>query len=433
MVGVFSASEAGGSLPAMTSASTTSAGSMAFGRAARDLWGLDPTLTFLNHGSFGAVPLEVLDRADAHRRRIERNPVEGVWRSGFPGVRVAAAAVAEFLGSDPDRTGFVSNATAGINAMLQSLPLEPGDEVLHLDQGYNAVWQTILMTARRRGIVPRRIELPLPVTSSAEVVEALERTLSSRTRLLVLDQITSPTALVLPVPEIVAMAAARGVDTIVDGAHAPGMLKQAAAPARDALAWTGNLHKWPCALRGTAVLTVREDLAAVVKPTVISHHLDQSFAAEFDWQGTIDPTPWLLAPDAIAFMDRFGGWDAVRARNHTMATDMHVRLVERFGVRPISPLDGSMLGFMATIELPSSLQPEHGGPAFSSSNAVPGPDGRPVIGMDPVQAELLATHRIEVPVVTHDGRRFVRFSVHVYNDVDDYERLADAVMAIAGD
>jgi isopenicillin-N epimerase len=403
-----------------------------FGRPARDLWDLDPELTFLNHGSFGAVPIELRGQAEVCRRRIERNPVEGVWRHGFPGVRVAAATVAGFLGSDPDRTGFVSNATAGINAMLQSLPLEPGDEVLHLDQGYNAVWQTILVTARRRGIVPRRLELPLPIAGPEDVVAAIERSLSSRSRLLVLDQITSPTALVLPVAEIVEMAAARGVDTIVDGAHAPGMIPHAAVPAAQALAWTGNLHKWPCALRGTAVVTVREDVAGVVKPAVISHHLDQSFAAEFDWQGTIDPTPWLLAPAAIEFMDRFGGWDAVRTRNHQLATRMHASFVDRFGVEPISPLDGSMLGFMATIELPAPLQPAHGGPGFSSSNAVPGPDGRPMIGMDPVQRRLLEEHRIEVPVVVHDDRRFVRFSVHVYNEVEEYQRLADAVMSIAG-
>ncbi|MFM1833392.1 MAG: hypothetical protein RLZZ461_1708, partial [Planctomycetota bacterium] len=145
----------------MDRSDSTSSPSGIFGRAARSLWELDPDLVFLNHGSFGAVPRDLLDLASARRREIERNPVEGVWRDGFPGIRAAATCVASFLGSEPDRTGFVTNATAGINAMLQSLPLEAGDEVLHLDQGYNAVWQTILVTARRRGIVPRRIELPL--------------------------------------------------------------------------------------------------------------------------------------------------------------------------------------------------------------------------------------------------------------------------------
>lgn len=404
---------------------------LAFGRPARACWGFDPDLVFLNHGSFGAVPLDLLDAADRRRRAIERHPVVGVWREGFPGIRDAAIAAAGFLGSEPTRTGFVSNATAGINAMLQSLPMSPGDEVLHLDQGYNAVWQTILETARRRGIVPRRIELPLPVTGPADAIAAVERAITPATRWLVLDQITSPTALVLPVREIVAMAASHGVDTIVDGAHAPGMIDRSATDAEAAAAWTGNLHKWPCALRGTAVIVAREDVAGIMRPPVVSHHLDQSFAAEFDWQGTFDPTPWLLVPETLAFMDRFGGWDRVRDRNRSMAIDWHVRLCERFGVEPISPLDGSMLGFMATVPLPESLQPHAGGPPIVSSNATPGPDGRPRIGLDEVQRVLFEDHRIEVPIVVHADRRHVRFSVHAYNEDAEYERLADAIMRIA--
>ena len=401
------------------------------GRQARSLWAMDPELTFLNHGSFGAVPTPLLERAASFRTAIERNPVEGVWRAGIPGTRDAAIEVADFLGADGARAAFISNATAGMNAMLQSLPMEPGDEVLHVDQGYNAVWQTLVQTGRRRDIVPRKVELPLPVRTTAEVVSAFTAAFTDRTRLLVLDQITSPTALVLPIREIIDAATEAGIRTIVDGAHAPGMIDRAAAAAEGAVAWTGNLHKWPCALRGAAVITVAEGFESIIKPPVISHHLDQSFAAEFDWQGTHDPTPWLLAPDAIRFMDRFGGWDSVRRRNHRMTVDAHVMLCDRLGVEPICPLDGSMTGFMATVELPASLQPEHGGPPLSSSNAVPGPDGRPTIGLDPVHRRLLEDHRIEVPVVTHDQKRFVRFSVHVHNHEEEYERLADAILEIA--
>ena len=409
------------------------AGPIAFGAEARRLWALGKDVVFLNHGSFGAVPIELLERASGLRREIESNPVAGVWRKGFPGIRAAAAEVAAFIGSRPQRTAFVANATHGINAMLQSLPLQPGDEVLHVDQGYNAVWQTIRLTGRRRGIVPRKVELPLPLHGPDDVLEAFEAAFTDRTRLLVLDQITSPTALVLPIRQLVDAASARGIETIVDGAHAPGMIDLAASAASKAAAWTGNLHKWPCALRGTAVLTVREDMERILKPAIISHHLDESFAAEFDWQGTHDPTPWLLAPEAIRFMDRFGGWDAVRARNQSLTVRMHQMLCERFGVEPISPLDGSMLGFMATVELPAALQPEHGGPPLDAGDTVHGPDGRVIIGMDPIQRSLLEEHRIEVPIVTHDGRRFVRFSVHVHNQQGEYDLLADAITRIASD
>ena len=391
---------------------------------ARSQWDLAPDLSFLNHGSFGAVPRELQERATEARRAIERNPVEGVWRDGVLAIRSSARAVAEFLGADGDRTGFVSNATSGINAMLQSVPLEPGDEVLHLDQGYNAVWQTILMTARRRGIVPRKIEIPLPINGPGDWIDAVERTITPRTKLLVLDQITSPTALVLPTREIVEMAKSHGVETIVDGAHAPGMLDRPVADIGDPVAWTGNLHKWPCALRGTAVLVVRSDFEDRIKPTVISHHLDQAFTAEFDWQGTFDPVPWILAKDAIGFMDRFGGWAEVRRRNRELTITAHAMLVERFGVEPISPVDGSSLGFIATLPLPDRLQPDGGGPPLPSAEPKTGPLEVPV---DPVQARLLEEHRIEIPVMYHGGRRFVRFSVHVYNEFDEYERLADAI------
>ncbi|MAD78851.1 MAG: hypothetical protein CMJ51_05715 [Planctomycetaceae bacterium] len=401
------------------------------GRDARALWALDPDLVFLNHGSFGAVPIELLERAARHRLEIESNPVLGVWRRGIPATRDAATELATFLGSPSERTAFVGNATEGMNAMLQSLALEPGDEVLHVDQGYNAIWQTLLVTARRRGIIPRKVTLPLPVEGPDDVIAAFETALTTRTRLLVLDQVTSPTALILPIERLIEMAASRGIETIVDGAHAPGMIDRAAAEAAGAAAWTGNLHKWTSALRGAAIITVREDLASSMKPPVISHHLDQSFAAEFDWPGTHDPTPWLTAPDAIRFMDRFGGWNAVRHRNQRLTVKTHAMLCERFQVEPICPLDGSMTGFMATVKLPDALQPDHGGPSLSPSNAVPGPDGRPMIGMDEIHRRLLEEHRIEVPIVTHGGHRLVRFSVHVYNDDSDYERLAEAILTLA--
>jgi isopenicillin-N epimerase len=344
------------------------------------------------------------------RRELERNPVDGMWRSAMPGVRRAVEQVAAFVGAPASSSGFVSNATAGLNAVLASLPLQPGDEILHLDHGYFAIWQTLKIAARRRGVEIRQVPLALPVAGPAAVVDVLTGAITSRTKLIVIDQITSPTALRLPVQAIVAAANARGVEVVIDGAHSPGMLDRPAAEA-GAAAWTGNLHKWPCALRGCALLSVRPDLAAQVHAPVISHHLDQGLTLELDWQGTIDPTPLLLAPEAIAFMDRFGGWDVVRQRNHALATAMHAMLCERLAVVPISPLDGSMLGSMATVRLPDSLQP-------SVDTRTP----------EQVQAELLARDRIELPILDFGGARYLRISCHVYNEVEEYERLAAAVL-----
>lgn len=404
-----------------------------FGHAALAEWGLDPTLTFLNHGSFGAVPRELLASAARHRVEIERNPVEGVWRHAIPEIRRNAEAVATFLGSDPDLTAFVPNATAGINAMLDAMDLAPGDEVLHPDHGYNAVWQTIVRVGRRRGIEPRRLELPWPVPDETALVEAVEAALTPRTRLLVLDQMTSPTAIRLPVETIIAVARDRGIEVLVDGAHAPGMFDRPAAASAGAAAWTGNLHKWPCALRGTAAISVRPDLAAIMKPSITSHFLDTSFSAEFDWQGTFDPTPWLLAAEAIAFMDRFGGWSTVRSRNHDLVVAAQRELCDAFEVEPTSPLDGRLLGSMATIPLPAALQADGGGPALLDGEGATDHRGRLRLQMDPIQIALHERHRIEIPVMVFDGRRHVRISAHVYNEASDYRRLADAVAEIAAD
>ncbi|KIG18401.1 Isopenicillin N-epimerase [Enhygromyxa salina] len=381
-----------------------------FGRGARVHWGLDERLTFLNHGSFGAVPLELLERSAELRREIERNPIDGVWRGAMPQIRRVAEQCAAFVGAPPQSTGFVTNATAGINAVLGSIPLSPGDELLHLDHGYNAIWQTLKVIARRRGVVIRQVALPLPVSGAEQVVAITMAAVTPATKVLVLDQITSPSALRLPVADIVAAAAARGVEVVIDGAHSPGMLDQPAAEAPQAAAWTGNLHKWTCALRGCALLTVRPDLAAQIHAPIISHHLDEGLTAELDWQGTIDPTPWLLAAEAIAFMDRFGGWDAVRRHNHELATHMHAMLCERLGLTPLSPLDGSMLGSMATLRLPDSLQPQA--------------DDR---GPEQLQAALLERFAIEIPVMEFAGVRYTRISCHVYNEAADYEHLATAL------
>ena len=409
---------------------TTSSAVRPFGHAAREAWGLDPSLTFLNHGSFGAVPRTLLDAAESHRRGIERNPVEGVWRHAIPDIRRNAEAVAAFVGGHPDRTAFVPNATAGINAMLDALDLAPGTEVLHIDQGYNAVWQTILRAGRQRGLEPRRVELPWPIVDETQILERFDASMTPRTSLLVLDQVTSPTAIRLPIQSIIDLARNRGVEVIVDGAHAPGMLDRPAASSERAAAWTGNLHKWPCALRGTAALCVREDLETIVKPSITSHFLDVSFSAEFDWQGTFDPTPWLLAADAIAFMDRFGGWDAVRSRNHDLAVEAHRTLCESFAVQAMSPLDGRFLGSMATILLPPPLQPEQGGPPLAAGHGATDDRGRLDLQIDPIQKMLHERHRIEIPVMVFAGRRHVRISVHVYNQASDYRRLADAIHEI---
>lgn len=388
--------------------------SLGFGNACRADWPLDFSVSFLNHGSFGSLPAPVHAAAEAWRARIEANPVEWLVRRGPAEVRSAANTIASFLGSAPASTGFVVNATAAANAVLRDIPFEANDEILLLDQGYNAVKQAALHRSSQCGAVTREVAIPLPAAADA-IVSQFESALTAQTRLVILDQITSPTALVLPLQRMVAACAQRKIPVFVDGAHAPGML-ETPADLDGATWWTGNLHKWLCAPKGCAVLAVHEDAAAGQHPPVISHGYSETFSESFDWQGTRDVAPWLAAPAAISYWDRYGGLPAVRARNHDLVVEAHRMLIDRFSVESISPNDGSMLGSMATLRLPDAIK-QHA-------------DASDPIAMNTLFA---ARFKVEVPVFELGQTWAIRISAQVYNEFDDYERLGDAVETLCSE
>lgn len=388
--------------------------SLGFGVACRTDWPLDPSITFLNHGSFGSVPIPIHAAADAWRSRIEANPVEWLTRRGPTEVQTAANTIASFLGSPPAFTGFVVNATAAANAVLRDIPFEANDEILLLDQGYNAVKQAALHRAVQCGAIIREVRIPLPASPDA-IVLALKAALTEKTRLAILDQITSPTALVMPLQRMVAECVARSVPVFVDGAHAPGMLDRPAA-LEGATWWTGNVHKWLCAPKGCAVLAVHKDAAAEQHPPVISHGYPETFGESFAWQGTRDLAPWLAAPSAITYWDRYGGLFTVRARNHALVLAAHDMLSDQFKVDPLSPSDGSMLGSMATIRLPDAIK-HH-------------PDARDPLAMN---AFLAKRFKIEVPVLELGETWAVRISAQVYNELSDYERLGNAINVLCSE
>jgi isopenicillin-N epimerase len=376
----------------------------------RDQWALREDVAFLNHGSFGAVPRCVLEEQSEWRRRIESEPVELLARRHDALVGSAKRAVGDWLNMRPDDFGLVTNATEGVNAVLRSLDLRRDDVLATTGHVYNAVRQSMRYAAGRAGASYHEIDVPLPVRSAGEVADAVLRGLTSRTRLLVIDHVTSPTGLVFPLDAILSGCAARGVEVLVDGAHAPGMLplNVQALGEIGATYYAGNLHKWGCAPKGAGFLWVTPRRQADVRPLIISHNLGRGFAREFDWQGTRDVTAWLAVPKALDFMARLG-WERVRAHNHAMAVWAHDMLCRRLGVEPISPLDGSFLGSMAALPMP------------------PGGSGMTEDQGRALQQQLYDEHRVEAPLVPWCGRWLVRVSCQVYNTPQEYQRLAEAL------
>jgi len=370
-------------------------------------WLLDPGVTFLNHGCFGATPRRVLEAQTAWRERLESRPVELLDRGCRDLLVEPKRAVGAFIGALPDDFGFVTNATGGINAVLRSLRFEPGDEIVTTDHVYNAVQQTLRYLARMSGARTIRVAVPLPVPGPEHVTDTIAAALTDRTRLVLVDHIGSATGVVFPVKQIVDLCSSRGIDVLVDGAHGPGMLELDLA-GLGAAYYTGNLHKWVCAPKGAAFLWVRPDRQSGIHPNTISHFLDEGLAEEFQWQGTRDITAWLCAPDAIDFMGQFG-WDEVRRHNHELAVWAQGMLSDRWQVAASTPADGSMLGSMATLPLPGGLRER-----FADVAAL--------------QQHIYDHDHIEVPIIDWTDRWWVRVSCQVYNERAQYERLGEAVM-----
>jgi len=386
----------------------------------RSHWTLDPETAFLNHGSFGACPRPVLAAQDRWRARLEAEPVRFMCVELEPGLDAARAVVGAFVGADPDDVAFVPNATTGVNTIVRSLDLSPGDELLTTDHVYNACRNVLLDAARKSGARVVVAAVPFPLRSADEVADAVLSAATPRTRLALLDHVTSPTGLVFPVERIVAELARRGIDSLVDGAHAPGMLPLDLR-ALGAAYYTGNFHKWTCAPKGAAMLWVRRDLQARVRPLVTSHganspRTDRSrFRLEFDWGGTDDPTPYLCVPDALRFLGGLfpGGWPELMSRNRATALVMRERLARRLGVA--KPCPDEMIGSLAALPLPDA--PSAAAPPMPYHTAL--------------QTALVERRGVQVPIVVWPAppRRFVRISAQVYNRPEEYERLADALTA----
>ncbi len=315
--------------------------------------------------------------------------------------------LAAFVGADPLGLVFVANATTGVNAVLRSLPFEPGDEIVVTDHGYNSCRNVANVVAAQTGARVVEAHVPFPITGPADAIRSIQDVVTNRTALVMVDHVTSPTALVFPVAEIV--EALGGIPVLVDGAHGPGMLPLD-IDSLGAAFYTGNCHKWMCAPKGAGFLWVAEPYRDVILPGTISHGWNDQWPGEnrlhrlFDYTGTDDPTAWLSVPSAIDVMASAvdGGWDEIMAHNHRLAVDARDLLVEASASSCQAPAE--MLGAMASVMLPA--------------------------GDGDLPEMLYRDHQIEVPVFPWGSGRILRISAQIYNHLDEYKRLAPAIRGI---
>ncbi|MER3434135.1 MAG: aminotransferase [Leptolyngbya sp. ERB_1_1] len=375
-------------------------------------WSLDPTCTFLNHGSFGACPTAVLEVQQEFRARLERQPLRFLGREFEGLLDQSREALAAFVGASVEELVFVPNATTGVNAVLRSLSFSPTDELLTTSQEYNACRNALDFVAARSGATVVVADVPYPIKSPNQVIEAVLSKVTAQTRLALIDHVVSQTGMVFPIARLVQALSARGIDTLIDGAHAPGMVDLNLTQL-GATYYSSTCHKWMCAPKGAAFLYVKKEKQPEIRPLTISHganspRRDRSrFQLEFDWMGTDDPTAYLSVKSAIEWMNSLlpGGWAELKARNRSMAIAARNHLCELLNVAP--PCPESMIGSLATVPLPDGSYVE-------------------------LQDALLEKFNIEVPIVPFPQapKRLVRISAQIYNTAEQYESLGQSLLSL---
>jgi isopenicillin-N epimerase len=372
-----------------------------FGHGRRADFLLADGIAHLNHGGYGATPRIVLEAAERWRRLMEADPSAFFRRELRPRLREAAAAVAEFLGGRGEDWVFLENATAGLNAVIASLPLAPGDELLCLSQAYPAVVNATRHHAARAEARVIIVPVPVPFTDPALLFAALAERLGPRTRLAVLDHVTSAAAAVLPIGEMARICRDAGVPVAIDGAHAPGMLPLD-IPSLGVDWYVGNLHKWAFAPKGTGVLWCAPERQAQLHPVAISNYLGEGFTTEFDYCGTRDNSAALAAPAAIAYLEAIGP-EAVRARNDALARAAGEMLAAAWGTEAAA--SPAYSAAMVSVRLPQALAADGEGAAR-------------------LALQLTEDHRISVGVTVLAGALWLRLSAQIYNELEDYVPLA---------
>ena len=371
------------------------------------LWALEPGTIYLNHGSFGACTKFILEKQQEYHNMIENQPMRFLVRQLEARYNAAKEKITSFVKANPADVVFVQNATAGVNTVFRSLRFDPGDEILITNHTYYACRKLLEYIAEFTGAVLVEAKYDIPVSSPGLITEAVLSKVSPKTKVALIDHITSATALIQPVEEIVRELEKRGVDTLVDGAHVPGSIPLDIERIGAAY-YTANCHKWLCSPKSAALLHVRKDKQKPILPLIISHagHKAEPFTERFFWQGTLDPSPVLCAADSIDYMASLmpGGWDAIMKRNHDVCIQARDFFCRELGLTPSCPEE--MNAGMTTIELPDlgDMKP---------------PDYK---NCDSLQNEIYRTYDLELPLWywSQPPRRTTRLSVQLYNSPEQF-------------
>ena len=376
----------------------------------KNIWALEPGRVFLNHGSYGACPKAVIEEQNELRWRLEHSPSNFMNRLYPSLLKAVREKLCNFLNCHPLDLALLTNATSGINAVLRSLEWQPGDEILLTDHGYNACRNVVSYLEQTRGVKTVQTPLPFPALNESDIVERLLADVSPRTRLALLDHVSSPTGLIFPIERLARELSARGILVAVDGAHAPGMLDLNFCSLAECGVnyYAGNFHKWCCAPRGSAFLWVAREYQTGLHPGAISHGFsgpvtDSRYLQEFDWCGTFDPTAWLVIPSSLNLLSQLlpGGWQQLRSECQALLLQGREIVAQSLPKQPL--VAEHLLGQLATLELPS--------------------------GTDPLSLhlELYDDHGIDSWTTEWNGRSFLRLSAAPYNLLEDYEKLAKAL------
>jgi isopenicillin-N epimerase len=371
----------------------------------RKLFLLEDGAIYLNHGSYGATPKSVMKAQRDWQEALEREPSRFMDREFRPALRVAAERLSPYLGVPGREIALVENATMAVNAVLNSMEFAPGDEILINNQTYNAVKNAVLHICKRTGAVPKWVDLPFPIQSSAQILANFTAGLTDQTKLVVIDHVTSQTATIMPVAEMAAAARAVGARVLIDGAHAPGMIPLD-LPETGAHWYTGNCHKWLFTPKGCALLWAEESVRKDLHPSVISHGYGEGFVAEFDWVGTRDASAQQSLPAALDFREAFGD-QTVRRYNNQLVTRAAHMLSDAWKTTIGAP--DALLGSMAAVRLPSGL-------------------GKTQSDAFEVRRRLLDEYRIQTPVWALKDQLWLRISAQIYNGFSEYEALAEAIL-----